>query len=199
MKSFLGIVNNFNFNFSNSKQFDKRGLEAQFSTKFTHGFDNNEPRLTMKYKLRYYRPLHFINSMLATRVGMARNIGDFEFYQANTLGGQLSANPNTTLLNSGNFRGMPRHRFSGRTVFYQNTDLRIPLFETSSFIIPGSLGILTLVDHGRVWNSNLSSSKWHVGKGGGIWYNALNKFMLSTTWATSDVDQTISFNVGFMF
>lgn len=199
MKSFIGIVNNFNFNFSNSKQFDKRGLEAIFSTKFMHGFDENEPRLTMKYKLRYYRPLHFMNSLLATRIGMARNIGDFEFYQANTLGGQLSANPNISLLNSGNFRGMPRHRFSGRTVFYHNTDLRIPIFEANSFFIPGTLGVLALVDHGRVWNSNLSSSKWHVGKGGGIWYNALNKFMLSTIWATSDVDQTISFNIGFMF
>mgnify|MGYP005838851803 FL=1 len=198
-KSFLGIVNNFNFDFSNQKSFNKRGLEAQFSTKFMHGFDDNEPRLIMKYKLRYYRPLHFMNSMLATRVGMARNIGDFEFYQANTLGGQLSANPNISLMNSGNFRGIPRHRFSGRTVFYQNTDLRIPLFKASSFFIPGTFGILTLVDHGRVWNSNTNSSKWHVGKGGGIWYNALNRFLLSTTWATSDVDQTISFNLGFMF
>jgi len=199
LKHFMGLIGNLKFNFTDDRLVHKQGLEALFSTKLTHSFDDNEPFLTMKYLLKYFKPVESLQTTFATRVGMARNIGNFEFYQANTLGGQISADPNSALLDDGNFRGMPRHRLSGRTVFYQNSDARITISTLDSFLIPGELGILALVDHGRVWNSELSSSKWHVGAGGGIWFNALNKFILNLTWATSDLDQTISINLGFLF
>src|SRR5438045_372163 len=48
------------------------------------------------------------------KAGAATNIrNDYEFYQANTLGGPT------------NLRGYPRTRFAGKTSFYQNTKLRL--------------------------------------------------------------------------
>ena len=192
LQPFLGLTGNIRFDFTDGGVVRKEGLSALLGAKTTHAFKEQEPFLTLKGMLRYYKPIHKLNTTFATRFGMARNIGNFQFFQANTLGGQTNNDINAALLNTGNFRGLTRHRFSGRTVFYQNTDLRIAVKKVDSFFIPGELGILGFVDHGRVWNSDLSSKKWHVGSGGGIWFNALNKFIIKASWATSDIDQTIT-------
>jgi len=199
LQPFVGLVGNFRFDFTRGGIVRKEGLSALLGAKTTHAFKGQDPFLNIKGMLRFYKPINKLNTTFATRIGMARNIGNFQFFQANTIGGQVNTDINAALLNSGNFRGLPRHRFSGRTAFYQNTDLRIAIKKVDSFFLPGELGILGFADHGRVWNSDLSSKKWHVGSGGGIWYNALNKFIVKASWATSDIDQTITIGLGFLF
>jgi hemolysin activation/secretion protein len=65
---------------------------------------------------------------------------DYEFYQANTLGG-LS-----------NLRGFRRSRFSGRSSFYHNLEARLKLLSFKSYLFPAHLGVLAFNDLGRVWN-----------------------------------------------
>ncbi len=196
---FYGLDTRFTFDISNQQTIKKEGTIGQLDSRLVQRFDGQNLFLNLKANLKYYKYIDWLKTTFATRIGAARLFGDFEFYQANTLGGQVETNFNAPLLNSSNFRGTPRHRFSGQAVFYHNTDARISLLDIKSTIIPGKLGILALADHGRVWNEGMSSSKWHYSTGGGLWFNAFNSFVINTTWAKSDVDQRLTVEIGFMF
>ena len=88
--------------------------------------------------------------MFAHRTGAATNFGDYDIYFANTLG------------RSENLRGFWRYRFSGKTSFYQNTELRLALSKRKNF------GMLGFFDDGRVWIEEEDSKTFHVGYGGGL-------------------------------
>ena len=124
---------------------------------------------------------------LASRTGMVHNFGDFEFYNANKLGG------------ISNLRGFRRTRFYGQTSFYQNFDLRIKLFSFKSYLLPGNMGIVGFYDLGRVWVDGEQSDKWHKGTGGGIWISPLGKAVLSFNLAFTE-EETLPFvGLGFFF
>lgn len=196
---FYGLEARFTLDLSNQQIIKKEGAIGQLDSRLVQRFDGRNLFLNLKANLKYYKYIDWLKTTFATRMGAARIFGDFEFYQANTLGGQVETNFNDPLLNSSNFRGTPRHRFSGQTVFYHNTDARISLLDIKSTILPGELGILALADHGRVWNEGMNTSKWHYSMGGGLWFNAFNRFVINTTWAKSDVDQRLTVEIGFMF
>ena len=96
--------------------------------------------------LSYYKNLDPQRKVVfGTRVGVQHRFNNnFEFYQAATLGG---IGPNS------NFRGFRRDRFSGRTAFWQNIDLRWKILTSGNKKVPFSFGILGGFDHGRVWLS----------------------------------------------
>lgn len=131
----------------------------------------------------------------AARIGGAANFGDFEFYQAVKLGG-------TT-----NNRGYRKFRFAGDEVVYQNTELRMKLFNFRTKVL-GSFGLIAFHDVGRVWSDNPETAfeddsldDWHRGYGGGIWISPLDQVALSIESATSSDEKNLVFFVrfGFMF
>ncbi|MBC3540930.1 metallophosphoesterase [Rufibacter sediminis] len=124
---------------------------------------------------------------LAARLGGAHNIGDFPFYQANTLGGLT------------NLRGYRRTRFAGRTSVYQNTEIRMELFKFNVYLFPGKFGIMGLMDHGRVWADGESSDKIHRGWGGGIWIDVLKQAVINATYSIGEEDKLVNVNFGFLF
>jgi hypothetical protein len=125
--------------------------------------------------------------VIGNRVGVAHNIGDTEFFNANTLGG-LS-----------NLRGYRRTRFYGETSFYHNFDVRLKLFSFRSYIFPGQFGILGFHDVGRVWVDGENSDKWHTGKGGGIWISPLNSAVIALNYGIGEDENLIVVNLGFFF
>lgn len=125
--------------------------------------------------------------VVANRVGTAHNIGDYEFFNANILGGRT------------NLRGYRATRFYGDTFFYHNIDLRLKLFSFRSYIFPGQFGILGFHDTGRVWVDGESSNTWHTGKGFGIWITPINSFVLNLNYGFGDDGSIPSFYFGFFF
>lgn len=125
--------------------------------------------------------------VIGNRVGAAHNIGDTEFFNANTLGG-LS-----------NLRGYRRTRFYGETSFYHNFDLRLKLFSFRSYIFPGQFGILGFHDVGRVWVDGENSNNWHTGKGGGIWISPLNSAVIALNYGIGEDENLVVVNLGFFF
>lgn len=95
--------------------------------------------------------------VIANRIGAGTTFGEPTFYQMMQLGGVH------------NLRGFHTARFTGKSMFYENLDLRIKLFNFRSYIVPGSVGLLAFNDIGRVWQSGESSRKWHYGYGGGLY------------------------------
>ncbi|MTI21738.1 hypothetical protein E1176_11965 [Fulvivirga sp. RKSG066] len=129
----------------------------------------------------------------ATRIGGSSNAGDFAFYQGNTIGG------NAGLGRQGNVRGYARDRFTGRSTIYQNNEIRARLARIPFYYMPLAIGISVHYDQGRVWADNESSTKWHSGYGGGLWFHPLGKMVFTTTYTKSDEDNLFMLNVGFLF
>ena len=125
--------------------------------------------------------------VIANRIGTAHNIGDYEFFNANILGGRT------------NLRGYRKTRFYGDTYFYHNVDLRLKLFSFRSYIFPGQFGILGFHDTGRVWVDGEDSNTWHTGKGFGVWVTPINSFVLSLNYGFGDDGNIPTFYFGFFF
>ena len=122
------------------------------------------------------------------RFGVGHNIGAFEIPQAQYLSG------------TDNLRGYRRNRFAGRTMFFNNAEIRIRLAEFSTFLFPGAVGINIFHDIGRVWMDDEKSGRWHNGYGGGIWLAPIKRWVISASVAHSKEEDLISyFSLGFRF
>ena len=95
--------------------------------------------------------------IISNRIGGGTTIGNASFYQQLQLGG------------ISNLRGFYIGRFTGKSIAYDNLELRLKLFDYTSYIVPGTLGIVAFNDVGRVWTPGESSSQWHDGYGGGFY------------------------------
>lgn len=135
----------------------------------------------------YLTPQGGTSSMtIAVRLGGSANMGDFPFYESNFLGG-------TT-----NLRGYRYNRFAGKSMIYQNTDLRFRLFEFRNYVFTGKWGFLGFFDSGRIFE-NETSQKVHIGYGPGAWINLYNLFLLSGSVGFSEEGKYVSVKTGFFF
>ncbi len=139
-------------------------------------------------QLQMYFPVRFTPQItLANRMGGAHNIGSFPFYESNTIGG-------TT-----NLRGFRGNRFSGRSTFYNNFELRAELFDFYRYLLGGKVGLSGFFDIGRVWTDSESSTIWHRGYGGGIWFNLFDSMLLNSSVGRSNEDVLLEIKAGFFF
>ena len=138
-------------------------------------------------------PIEAIQSVIAFRVGGTTLFNKFEFYQANSLGGQEMAH------NTANLRGYHRDRFVGRSTIYQNTEIRIRLAQLRNYILPFELGLIAFIDNGRVWLDGEDSSRWHSGYGGGVTLSPTEKFVLTITYDKSTENKFLIVGTGFRF
>jgi outer membrane protein assembly factor BamA len=135
----------------------------------------------------FYTPKSVSIFTFATRVGGATNLGDFEFFQANTLGG-------TT-----NLRGYRRTRYYGRSSYFHNTELRVKLFDANFYLFPAKVGLLGFYDYGRVWSDGERSNLWHTGFGPGLWIQVYNKAALTATYGFTPDAGFLNLQLGFLF
>ena len=110
-------------------------------------------------ELSVYKPLDSRRTLiLSDRLGGGVSLGHTAFYQSFFLGGQ------------GNLQGYRNYRFAGDHGLYNNLALRWSLMDFGNYIVKGELGLSGFFDIGRVWQENESSSKWHNGLGGGLYF-----------------------------
>jgi len=126
-------------------------------------------------------------TVLAFRVGGNINIGDYQFFQASSLGGKT------------NLRGFRANRFSGDANLYQNTEFRFKLFNFSNYISKGEFGILAFNDVGRVWLEGEDSKRWHHGYGGGIWVSPFSVAVLTACYERSKDETGGLFTLRFKY
>jgi outer membrane protein assembly factor BamA len=108
----------------------------------------------------------------------------FEYFQALNLG-------------ANNFlRGFRKNRFSGSSIAYGSLELRIKLFRSNWYILPGDVGLVAFNDVGRVWMKNENSRRWHNAYGGGIYYVPFNMVIVSATTGFSREENLFNFSVG---
>ena len=125
--------------------------------------------------------------VIANRIGAGTTVGDPVFFQQMQLGGVHS------------LRGFHTNRFTGKTMLYYNLDLRMKLFDFTSYIVPGSLGLLGFSDVGRVWQPGQSSDQWHHGYGGGIYLIPADLILIQAAVGFSKESTMPYISIGFNF
>ena len=121
------------------------------------------------------------------RFGAGKNWGTTEYFQAMSLGG------NTYL------RGYRNYRFAGESMLYNNLELRFKLFDFTTYVLPGSVGLIAFNDVGRVWYDDDNSKKWHNGFGGGVYVTPINLLVISAVVGHSSESTLPYVKVGFRF
>lgn len=112
---------------------------------------------------------------------------NYEYFQALNLG-------------QNNFlRGFRKNRFAGTSLAYGSLTLLVKLFDTKSYILPGSVGVIAFEDVGRVWAENQSSNKWHSSTGGGLYYSPFNMVLISAAVGFSEEETLFNVSIGTKF
>ncbi|MGY4386145.1 hypothetical protein ACVWYN_003195 [Pedobacter sp. UYP24] len=125
--------------------------------------------------------------VIANRIGVGSVTGKPAFFQMMQIGG----------INS--MRGFNSKRFTGTTMLYHNLDLRLKLFNFTSYLVPGTVGLIGFNDIGRVWVKNDKSSTWHEGYGGGV-YVIPGEFILIQAALGFSKEATMPYiSIGFSF
>ncbi|HYG03539.1 MAG TPA: BamA/TamA family outer membrane protein [Chryseosolibacter sp.] len=169
-----------------------KGRNMRGISKESTDFNSYESSLAFYHSFKLPSRLVF-----ALRFGGGINTGKYEFYQAQVLDGKTQ------------LRGYRKTRFYGDSKIFNNVELRLKIASIRTYLFPASLGLLAFHDTGRVWykdalgndSSTVSgtSSKWHSGYGGGIWFTPFNLTVLSAELAHGDDGYMFYARLGFLF
>jgi hypothetical protein len=189
-KDYVGGKLKVDINYINNELFPTRGVVWYSEFSSMRGLNKNSRNLTkITTDMQVYAALSEHNKLVTTvKLGGGHIFSkNFEYFQALNLG-------------ANNFiRGFRKNRFSGSTLAYGSMELRVKLFKSESYILPGDVGLLGFYDIGRVWQRGESSGKWHASYGGGFYYAPFNLVLVSATYAISDEDQLFNFSLGTKF
>ena len=159
----------------NDEILPSRGVLWKTNFRFNRGFGkytDNSSQLNTDFSM-------FISSnsptklVIAARFGAGWSYGNFEFFQAQYLGG------------TDNLRGFRRERFAGYKKMFNNLELRYQIKEVETYLFPGAIGILVFHDIGRVWMKNENSKTWHRGYGAGVWAAPAKRAVLTLSYTRS--------------
>lgn len=185
-KQFIGSALTYSFINLNDPVIPTKGIIFLLSGSYTKNLKESSRTVSnFSSAVNFYLPLLKPFS-LAIKTGAATQFGQPEFYQLNSIGGYY------------NLRGYQRYRFYGKTIFYNQNELRwLPSVKSSVF--NGKIGLFALFDNGRVWNPGENSVKWHYGYGGGFLWVPFNKISAAIMYSVSKEDKVINLKFGTFF
>jgi hypothetical protein len=189
-KEFLGGKARLDINYINNEIFPTRGITWFNEFTSLRGFNANTHALTkLTSDMTIYASLSDHSTLSAIfRAGGGHIFSkNYEYFQA------LSLGANNYL------RGYRKNRFTGTSTAYANTELRLRLLKSKSYIVPGDVGVMGFYDVGRVWQRGENSNKWHNSYGGGLYYIPYSLVMLSLTAGFSPEDRLFNFSLGTKF
>jgi hypothetical protein len=189
-KYYAGGKLKIDINYIDNEFFPTRGVvwNTEFSALQT--LNKNSNSITkLSSHMQVYAPLREADKAVAVlRMGGGHIFSkNFEYFQALNIG-------------ANNFvRGFRKNRFSGSSMLYTSFELRLKLFKSQSYILPGNVGLIGFTDIGRVWLKGENSDKWHSSYGGGFYYAPFNLFLISATVGISPEDNLFNFSIGSKF
>jgi hypothetical protein len=189
-RHFLGADARIDINSRNNNIIPTRGLALDAGIRQLFAIDGRSNALMQaNIDMRIFMSLfQYQRLVLATRFGWGRNYGDFQFPQAMYLGG------------TDNLRGFRKQRFAGRSMVYNNTELRIQIANFNTYLFGGVFGIQLFNDIGRVFLDHEESQRWHDGYGGGIWIAPIKRFVVTASLAHSKEEDLLPrLTFGFQF
>ncbi len=193
---FIGADINYNFSNSDNNAFPTLGLDFDLLLGYRNNVNNSRnfgffvPSLAVDYKL-----IPSGNIVLGTKIQSQINLGDdYEFYQAASIGGDNG------------LRGYRNQRFSGKSAFYQSTDIRFNLRRYKTAVIPIEVGFYGAFDYGRVWvdddlvsDSSFNEDRLNTSFGGGLFFNMVDMVTANIGVFNSDDGIRFAFKLGVGF
>ena len=165
-----------------------KGLYWRTSFTAQHRLDKtNDKYGAITTDFRFYLHPGKSGVVFANRIGAGTVIGKPTFFQRMQIGG----------INS--LRGFNSRRFTGTTMLYHNLDMRLKLFNFTSYLVPGTVGLIGFNDVGRVWEKGESSGRWHQGYGGGLYVIPGEVLLIQATVGFSKEATMPYFSIGFSF
>lgn len=159
-QAFAGLTGSATFDTRDRALVSHRGVYWSTSISGLHRFDDD--RHTFGQAITeftfYASPARDSSLVIANRTGGGVTLGRAGYFQQLKLGGAQ------------NLRGFYLWRFTGKNMVYNNLELRYKLLDFTSYLLPGTLGLVVFNDVGRVWSPGEESSKWHTGYGGGLYF-----------------------------
>ncbi len=190
VKDYLGAKLKIDINYINNELFPTRGVLWYSEISSTAGLNKNSKGVTkFTTDMQVYAPLSEPNKVIAAlKLGAGHIFTDkFEYFQALNLGA------------NNYLRGFRKNRYSGSSVVYTSVELRVKLFKSTSYILPGDVGLIAFYDIGRVWQNHETSKRWHTSYGPGIYIAPFNLVLVSAVLGYSDEDQIFNFSIGAKF
>ncbi|HEX2534255.1 MAG TPA: BamA/TamA family outer membrane protein [Chitinophagaceae bacterium] len=189
-KSYAGVHLGLDINSQNNRVVPTRGFVLDAHVRPMVGLNNSSHFVTQwKWDMRLFASFRQRAILVyAFRLGVGHTSGKFEFPQAQYLSGTQ------------NLRGYRRDRFAGRTMLFNNSEIRLKLAEFNTFLFPGAVGLFVFNDVGRVWNDGEKSTDWHVGNGGGVWIAPIRRFVITAAATRSKEEKLLPYvTFGFQF
>lgn len=189
-KNYAGVKVRLDIDYTNNELNPTRGIT--WYTDFSHldGTNRKSHTITkLNSDMTVYASISDKSRLLAIfRIGGGHIFSkDFEYFQAMNLGA------------NNYLRGFRKDRFSGRSMLYESTELRVKLFRSKSYVFPGDVGVLGFFDIGRVWQEGEYSKKWHNAFGGGLYYVPYSLLSLSASIGISGEDKLFNISLGTKF
>ncbi|WP_127139666.1 metallophosphoesterase [Flagellimonas marinaquae] len=188
--SFFGADGEYSYSNTDNEAFPTVGMAFSLKGGFRKNLDDGSrsfgyviPSFSMDHKLTANGRL-----VLATQLKGHFTIGNgYEFYQAASIGGDNG------------LRGFRFQRFTGKTAYFQNTDVRYSFRRTKTGILPVTPGVYGGFDYGRVWFPGDSSRVWHNSYGGGFFLNGADLLSANFGLFNSSDGLRFAFGLGFGF
>lgn len=186
---YLTIRSYANIDFVNDKLFPTTGVRWKNEINYFNEFKKQpENFVQLKSDVSFYATPNFrFPVTVGIRLGAAIHIGDYKFFQANSLGSNT------------NLRGFRNNRFSGRSYLYQNLEVRFKAAHFRNYIFTGDMGLFGFFDSGRVYSDLPDSRTWHQGYGPGVWLNLYNKLLISSGLGFSKEGHYFTLKTGMSF
>ncbi|MEP6711242.1 MAG: metallophosphoesterase [Ferruginibacter sp.] len=186
LKSYLGVKARFDINYINNEIFPTRGITWFTEYSNLRGLNNNSKNFSkINSDMTIYASVSDRSKVTSIlRFGGGHIFSkQFEFFQALSLG-------------SDNYlRGFRKGRFAGSSTAYGSGEVRVRIFRSKSYVLPGDVGLVGFDDIGRVWLRGEESDKWHNSYGGGLYFVPFNLVMISAVVGVSNEDHLFNFSV----
>jgi hypothetical protein len=185
-EGFAGLVGGFSLDTRNKSIVPHKGV--YWSTDITAMNSNAHSYGQVESKFSFYlNPGNDSTFVVADRIGVGTTLGNAAYYQQLKLGG------------SQNLRGYYSWRFTGKTMAFNNFEVRVKIADVTSYLLPGTLGLIGFNDLGRVWTHGETSSQLHMGYGGGIFFLPGELFLVQGVVGFSKEGAYPYISAGFRF
>ncbi|ATP55958.1 hypothetical protein CPT03_05510 [Pedobacter ginsengisoli] len=187
-KYYAGFVAGWTYDSRDNIANPKKGVFWKTSLTAQQRVDKTNDRYgSVTTEFRFYINPAKSGLVFANRIGAGTVVGDPAFFQYMQIGGVNS------------LRGFNSKRFTGTTMAYHNLDMRLKLFNFTSYLVPGTVGMIGFNDVGRVWEKGESSARWHHGYGGGLYVIPGEVLLIQATLGFSREATMPYFSIGFNF
>jgi len=166
----------------NDEVLPTKGFNLNLLARYGRNLEQNRTFQRYEASASGYVPLSRVVS-LVLRGGATTVNGQPEFYQLALLGG------------GGSLRGYRRERFYGRTMAFNQNELRF-IWNWRSWLFNGRAGLMAFYDQGRVWQPRERSNRRHSGYGAGIIVVPFNRLSITVAYGITPEDRVVNLRLG---